>query len=95
MLLGVPVVASRTGGIPSMVDDNHDGILFEAGNPDALADAVMQIWDEGVIADVFGENARKHALRTHDADLNYARLIEIYRAIGASAGNGENGVEDR
>ncbi|MCH4190995.1 MAG: glycosyltransferase family 4 protein [Butyrivibrio sp.] len=93
MLLGVPVVASRTGGIPSMVDENHDGILFEAGNADALAAAIMQIWDEGVIADVFGENARKHALRTHDADLNYARLLEIYRAINASAGKNETGVK--
>lgn len=81
MLLGMPVVAARTGGIPDMITDNKDGILFEKGNVEELAKSVLQIWDEPVIAAVYGENAAKSARVTHDADANYRRLIEIYKTI--------------
>ena len=81
MLLGVPTVASRTGGIPSMLDDGRDGILFEPGDVKGLTEAILQIWEEKVITDVYCENARAHARMTHDADINYARLLEIYHAL--------------
>lgn len=81
MLLGVPIVAARTGGIPSMLDDGRDGILFEPGDVAGLTEAILQIWEERVITGVYSENARKHALMTHDADINYARLLEIYHAL--------------
>ncbi len=85
MLLGVPVVASRTGGIPDMVNEHKDGILFETGNVEELAKSIMQLWDEPVIAAVYGDNASAHARITHNADANYKRLIEVYGVICASA----------
>ncbi len=81
MLLGVPVVAARTGGIPDLIKENKDGLLFEKGNPADLARCILQIWDEPVIAAVYGDNARAHARQTHDADTNYRRLLEIYNTI--------------
>lgn len=81
MLLGVPVVASKTGGIPDMVTENKDGVLFEKGNVEALSKAILQIWDEPVIACVYGDNASTHARITHNADTNYKRLIEVYKDI--------------
>lgn len=81
MLLGVPVVAARTGGIPDMIAENKDGLLFEKGNPSELARCILQIWDEPVISAVYSDNARNHARQTHDPDANYARLLEIYNNI--------------
>ena len=81
MLLGVPTVASRVGGIPDMMTENKDGILFEKGNVEELAKSILQIWDEPVISSVYGENAAQHARITHDADTNYNRLLEIYKEI--------------
>jgi glycosyltransferase involved in cell wall biosynthesis len=81
MLLGVPVVASRIGGIPDMVTEHKDGILFEKGNHEDLAKAILQMWDEPVIAAVYGDNASVHARITHNADTNYKRLIEIYKEL--------------
>ena len=81
MLLGVPVVAAKTGGIPSMLENNREGLLVEPGNVSELSKAVIDMWDEPVIAGVYGDNARKRARITHDADSNFERLIEIYEDI--------------
>lgn len=86
MLLGMPIVAARVGGIPSMIQGNKECSFFEGGDSMQLADAVIQMWDEPVIAGVYGDNARKRAFVTHDPDANYNRLIEIYRSIAESKG---------
>ncbi|SFC17322.1 glycosyltransferase [Butyrivibrio sp. YAB3001] len=81
MLLGMPVVAARVGGIPSLIQGNKECQFFEKGDVKGLAEAILQIWDEPVIAAVYGDNARKRALVTHDPEINYKRLLEIYRDI--------------
>jgi len=40
---GVPVVASRSGGIPTIVDHGRNGLLFEEDNPDALIDSIERL----------------------------------------------------
>ena len=81
MLLGVPVLASQAGGIPSLIQSGREGLLFEKGNVEQLADSIIQMWDEPVISAVYGDNAAKRARVTHDADKNYKRLLEIYDEI--------------
>jgi glycosyltransferase involved in cell wall biosynthesis len=46
--VGVPVIASRIGGIPEIVDNGIDGILFEANNIQALYKAMLSINDENL-----------------------------------------------
>lgn len=88
MLLGVPVAASDVGGIPDMVTDGKDGILFQMGNVEALAEAVSRLWDEEkdpeglTLAQRLSGQAAKRALEVHDGERNYLRLLEIYRQIG-------------
>ncbi len=43
MACGVSVVASRVGGIPFIVDDNHSGVLVEPRDTTALADALFKL----------------------------------------------------
>jgi GT2 family glycosyltransferase len=45
-LAGVPVIASRTGGIPELVVDGRSGLLFEAGDPDDLSRALARLLEE-------------------------------------------------
>ena len=81
MLLGTPVVASKTGGIPSMLEHKKEGILFEKGNVKALTEAIMYTWEqENQVAEMC-QNAGVRARKNHDADANYKMLLEIYNDI--------------
>lgn len=80
MLLGVPCAAAAVGGIPSLFSE-REGILFEGGNADALAEAVLSMWEEQSRMEEYCKNARRRALCNHDADSNYHTLLEIYTDI--------------
>jgi glycosyltransferase involved in cell wall biosynthesis len=59
MAHGRPVVASRVGGIPSMVEDGHTGILVEPGNPAALRAAIERLLDDPDSRRRLGEAGRE------------------------------------
>lgn len=82
MLLGMPVVSANVGGVPSVIEGGKEGILFEKGNAKALAEAVITLWDDEMMAQKLGKNAQLRARRSHDGERNFRRLLEIYRAIG-------------
>ena len=81
MLLGVPVVASRTGGIPSMVEDGVTGLLFHNGDAEDLADSIDRIWSDQTLVKELSAHERIRASYIHDGSKNYERLLEIYREI--------------
>ncbi|MDE5818592.1 MAG: glycosyltransferase family 4 protein [Lachnospiraceae bacterium] len=81
MLLGVPVVSSLVGGVPDLVTDEKEGLLYHADNVSALAMAVARIFEDRELADRLSAAARVRARKTHDADTNYRRLLEIYQEI--------------
>lgn len=44
--LGTPVVGARIGGIPELIDEGVNGILFESGNEEELKDAILEMWEK-------------------------------------------------
>lgn len=48
MALGTPVVASGIGGLRDMISHGENGILYEAGNPQRLAEALRLLEDEAL-----------------------------------------------
>ncbi len=83
MLLGLPVVAAKVGGIPDFISDGEDGILFPQARPQELAEGVKALFYDPELGTLLGRNARRKALRTHNPDTNYNRLLGIYRSMMA------------
>jgi N-acetyl-alpha-D-glucosaminyl L-malate synthase BshA len=64
MACEVPVIATRVGGIPEVVEHEEDGFLFNLGDVAGMAEACQRLIRNPELRDEMGKNARKHAL--HD-----------------------------
>ena len=81
MLLGVPAVAPYTGGIPSVFEKDKDGLMFEPGNASELADKIIYLFGHPTKMLEYASQAKEHAKETHNPEVNYRRLLEIYQEI--------------
>lgn len=90
MLLGTPVVAARVGGIPSMITDRKDGLLYTGNDVEELSRTVIGLWKDESVLPMSGRLAKAAVLRAraaHDPETNFNRLKEIYREIVKGAEN--------
>jgi len=80
MVLGVPSVAADVGGVRNLMN-REEGIIYKPGDVKALAEGIGHIFALEDRAAALGENARAHALKTHDPDQNLQDLLHIYNEI--------------
>lgn len=81
MLLGMPVIASYTGGTGSMLENEKEGILLQDGDPYVYAGAIMDVYSHFDKSKAYGVNARKRALVRHDAERIGKQLQMAYDKI--------------
>jgi glycosyltransferase involved in cell wall biosynthesis len=87
MLRAVPCIASSVGGIPSMVDDGVDGLLFEKGDAEALAAAIDRVLADSGLAAQLGAAARRRAVERHAPQTIATATRRMYEDV-LSAGSG-------
>ena len=76
---GVPVIASRVGGIPSLIEEGRTGFLVEPEDPIALGQTIlMALRDPDRLARV--ASAGRESIRTnHSADLMVEKVLTLYK----------------
>jgi glycosyltransferase involved in cell wall biosynthesis len=77
---GVPVLASRVGGIPYQVNDAC-GSLVEPGSSQALISAFRRLTRDMNRLAAMGRAARAHVGRNFSWDASAASALEVYRAV--------------
>lgn len=78
MILGVPSVASYVGGIPSLLNDGEEGILYQYNSASMMADSIISLFSDKDLCMKLSTNSRKRAMNTHDPIRNNQTLIRIY-----------------
>ena len=81
MAAGVPVVASRVGGLPYQVEEGVTGRLARAGDPDAFADALAGLLAQPAAAAQMGAAARAIARRRFDPARVAGEYLALYRSV--------------
>jgi glycosyltransferase involved in cell wall biosynthesis len=86
MAAGLPVIASRVGGIPHQIQHDATGLLFEPGNVDELTGMLRRLASDGSLGPRLGTAARKAAGERYDANEVARATISVYECVlGASA----------
>lgn len=86
MAQGVPVIATRVGGIPDVVEDGVDGVLAEAGNIAALSDALLRVIEQPGLRQRLRVAAYQKACAQYATAKVLAEIESVYRtALGKNA----------
>jgi glycosyltransferase involved in cell wall biosynthesis len=78
---GVPVVLPAHGAFPELVRDTGGGLLYEPGEPAALAAALKRLIQDPALAAECGRRAQKAVRQRYHAELMARRTIELYRTL--------------
>ncbi|MGZ8217441.1 glycosyltransferase [Methylomagnum sp.] len=78
---GVPIVASRAGGIPEAVRDGVNGLLVPPGDVDALGEAVGRLLDNPELARQMGAAGRALIEREFSVDGMVEGNLRVYREL--------------
>lgn len=88
MASGRPVIGSRIGGIPELIEDGSSGLLVPPGDPQALASAIVRVLRDRRLAQGLAEaGVRKAGL--YDWEIQCDRYVRLFDSIvDAGAGSG-------
>ena len=85
LVIGKPIIASRIGGIPELIDDNVNGFLYKFDDVDELSEKINKLFSNKNLRKKFSINSKERAIKNHSKEKYYDELMKIYKeAIGGN-----------
>jgi glycosyltransferase involved in cell wall biosynthesis len=81
LALGTPVVASRIGGLPELVEHHGNGMLFTAGDAHALAASLWKLVANPQLTRRFANRALHDAKKRFSAESHREKLLALYDTV--------------
>lgn len=81
MMAGLPVVATRVGGIPELVEDGVTGFLVPPKDPEALAVALQKLIDNPKMRQQMGGAGQKKAMQEFTLDRMLRETVRVYEEV--------------
>jgi glycosyltransferase involved in cell wall biosynthesis len=81
MAAGRPVVATRVGGVPDLVEDGVNGYLVEPDQPAAMAEGLLALLEDPGRREAFGNAGRKRVYPAFAADRLVRDIDALYSAL--------------
>ncbi|MFZ0418041.1 MAG: glycosyltransferase family 4 protein [Candidatus Sulfotelmatobacter sp.] len=76
-----PVIGSRLGGIPELIDENRTGLLCPPGNAAALAEAVRFLLERPELCRKWGQAGQRKLQEEFSRESHYRRLMAVYSSV--------------
>ena len=73
-----PVIGTRVGGIPEVIEDKVTGLLVGRGDQAGMADAILRLAGDPALREQFGKAGRERAERMFDLKKNIEPLVKLY-----------------
>jgi L-malate glycosyltransferase len=81
MACEVPVVASRVGGVPEVVDDGETGFLSQVGDVEKMARDAARLLVDKDLHEQMGKSAREAALSRYRTDIVIPQYLQFYENV--------------
>lgn len=92
---GTPVIGAAVGGIPELINDGYDGLLYKAGNVNDLVEKIEYLYNNRDILESFSLQCKKKVTEEFSISNYYLELMKIYkRAIYKHVTAPERGAEN-
>jgi glycosyltransferase involved in cell wall biosynthesis len=79
--LGKPVIAANIGGIPEVITDGQEGLLFQTGNAEELAEKIRHLLMSPEERSSMGRAARTKVMEQFHPTKHYERILTIYEKL--------------
>lgn len=86
MALGIPIVATRVGGLAEVIQDEGTGLLVPPQDPAALTRAILRLYEDPALRSRLGEQARLLQQTKYSLQAMTERYLAIYRGLVESSG---------
>jgi glycosyltransferase involved in cell wall biosynthesis len=84
--MGRPVIGSRLGGIPELIDEEQTGLLCETGNAPDLAEKIRFLLERPELCREWGRNGNRKLREGFSRASHYDRLMDVYRTVLSNMG---------
>jgi N-acetylglucosaminyldiphosphoundecaprenol N-acetyl-beta-D-mannosaminyltransferase len=81
MALGKPVVGTRLGGIPEIIEDGKNGFLVQPNDPEALAQALEPLLTDPELRRKMGEQGRQKFEEMFEFSSCYSKMLAVYQSV--------------
>ena len=81
MAFGFPVIATRSGGLPEVVEDGVTGILVQPGDSEALAAAISHLLNEPELRQRMGKAGRERVLADFTVGQVLPPTLQVYQSL--------------
>lgn len=81
LLLGLPVIATYSGGTGNLIQNNITGVLIQDGDPYVLAGSIVELSENTKLRQELGSKARIKAREYYNPDTIIKDLLKIYETI--------------
>jgi glycosyltransferase involved in cell wall biosynthesis len=78
MACGKPMVGTRVGGIPELVEHGKTGFVVERGDARAIADRILKLVSDPALRERMGAAGREVARAKFDLQVNVDRVVRLY-----------------
>ncbi|MCF6149528.1 MAG: glycosyltransferase family 4 protein [Candidatus Kuenenia sp.] len=79
--LGKPVIGAKIGGIPELIKEGENGLLFEPGDSINLRERIEFLLSDHSLCHKMGSNARKFVEEELNPEKHYQSLLNIYQSL--------------
>ena len=81
MAAELPVVATRAGAFPEIIEEGKTGLLVERGDADALAEAILHLLSDEQLRQSMGKAGRQRVIKYFSWEQSSENLLSLYQTI--------------